>query len=263
MSPRSGSPARAASRRRSRLPESRGGRAARAPPRIGDPRALGDVREASAAEIAVQPVRTERGHVHVDPPVVVDVTEAGSHGVAGEAQAARFRRVEEGPVAAVAEQPAREPRSARGSRQRGALQQEDVQPAVAVEIQEAASRTHGLDHVPLTGAAVDVVEDEPALRGDVLEYGRGRGRRRRRRCLRTATGRPEGARHGQRQEPAAGSRHGGRVYLGARARPAGTPGERALPPAIVPACRARRRGRRWPPSEGGSRRPRAGGAGSS
>jgi hypothetical protein len=136
-----------------------------------------DVREAPVAEVAEEAVAAERGEVHVDEAVVVVVGRGDAHAVRLDVEAGALRHVLERAVAFVAVERGQRggPRPARETR-RGHEQQ--VLPAVAVEVEEGGARAHRLRQVLLSGGSVHVPEADAGGRRRVGEHGRGDGRRR-------------------------------------------------------------------------------------
>ena len=147
-----------------------GERAARAPqPGAADARGAGDVGEDSVAAVVVQHVRAEVRDVEIDPAVVVVVAGAGAHAVLAMLDAGPGRDVLERAVAAVPVQAV--PRLLRDRRigERSAVDQEDVDPAVVVVVEEQPARAHGLDQVFVGARAVDVAEVHAGLAADIRE----------------------------------------------------------------------------------------------
>ena len=138
------------------------------------PAARGDVREAAVAGVAVERVRTDVRDVQIDPAVVVVVAGARAHAVVAMPDAGLRGHVVERAVAAVAEQTV--PRLSRDRRigQRTAVDQEDVDPAVVVVVEEQPAGPHGFDQVLLGAGAVDVTEVDAGLAGRIRESHRGR-----------------------------------------------------------------------------------------
>ena len=155
--------------------------AARRPAVDRNARADGHVGESAIAQVSEQPVGTEVGDVEIGGAVVVDVADADALAPSLVGHARRGGHVAERAVAVVAEE--RRARRAGGARlQRRAVDQIDVEQAVAVEVPQRHARARGLDDVVLLGAAGHVPEAcKPDSSGDVGEshIGRrvGRGRR--------------------------------------------------------------------------------------
>ena len=135
----------------------------------GDTRRAGDVGEVTAAVVAIQRVRADAGHVDVDPAVVVVVGGARAHAVAGMAEACSGGHVVERPGAAVPEQAMPGASGHRGVRDRPAVHQQQVLPAVVVVVEEQSAAAHDFVEMPRRARAADMGEVETLGRRDVLE----------------------------------------------------------------------------------------------
>ena len=142
-------------------------------PRAHEPGPGGHVLELALAEIPVQAVLPVVGHVEVVAAVVVVVADAGPLPPAGALADRGRRRVLEAAVAAVAVEVARGLLTLREALERRAVHQEDVQPPVAVVVEEGDAAARRLEQVlvPLApaerghgaqpGLARDLGECEP------------------------------------------------------------------------------------------------------
>ena len=137
----------------------------------GDPTRAraGDIGEDAVAAVAIQHVRAEVRDVEIDPAVVVVVARAGAHAVVAMSNAGLLGDVVERAVAAISEQAV--PCLPRDRRigHRSAVDQEDVDPAVVVVVEEQPARADGLDQVLVGARAVDVAEVDPGVTADVGE----------------------------------------------------------------------------------------------
>ena len=151
------------------VPES----AAGAPAAGADPGRFGDPGEAVAADVLEKRVGPVVGDVQVRVAVVVDVGGAAAHADAavvdpeprpGFLEEAALRLPEEG----VGRRRSAVAPALPGSDRRP-LHEVDVEPAVAVGVEEGPAPLGGLGEVPLGGGGVVVAEAEPDLGGDVGE----------------------------------------------------------------------------------------------
>ncbi len=123
----------------------------------------GDVFETSA-DVAIQHLAMHAGHEEVGGAVVVVVRGGHAHGVAGAAQARGFGHVAETHGALVPEEPVGILRVVLLQAGNGRpVREEDVEPPVAVVIEEGDPAGHGLDQVLARRGAVLVDEVEPGL----------------------------------------------------------------------------------------------------
>ena len=126
------------------------------------------------AVVVVEGVGPDVGDVEIDEPVVVVVGRAGAHAVLGVRDAGPRRRVFEGAVAAVPEEPVARAPGRRRIDERSAVHEKDVLPAVAVVVEEQAAAAHDFRKMAGGAGAVDVAEVDAGARRDVDEAGRGR-----------------------------------------------------------------------------------------
>ena len=137
--------------------------------------AIGDILEGPVASVAVKGVRSPAGDEEVGTAVVVEVADGHAMAVTSlhPGDAGPFGGVFKCAVAAVAEQPVAGRRSAGIGRESTALDDVDVEPAVAVVVQQADAAGRGLGKLPERRPAV--IEDEPQARGRgvVAELGQG------------------------------------------------------------------------------------------
>src|SRR5690349_13942337 len=117
--------------------------------------------------VVVQNVRTSIRHVQIDPAVVVVVARTGPHAVLAMCDPGSRRHVLERAVPAIAVKAMASLLRDGGIVQRTAVDEEDVDPAVVVEIEEQAARTHRLDEVLVGARAVDMPEVDAGLASDV------------------------------------------------------------------------------------------------
>ena len=120
--------------------------------------------------IAIQLIRTDVGDVQVDQAVVVVVAGAGAHAVVAVPDARRRGHVLEGSIAAVPVQAVARAAGNGGIGNRAAVHQEDVEPAVIVEVEEEAARPQDLGKEPLFAGAVDVHEVQSDSASDIAEH---------------------------------------------------------------------------------------------
>ena len=146
-----------------------GERAARAPTRIADVRRGGDVGERAVAAIAVEHVGPVVGDVQVGAAVAVDVASAGAHPVLAMADPGTLGDVGERAVAAVAVEPMLRPLRDRCIGKRPAVDDEDVDPAVAVVVEEQPARSHRLDEMFVGAGAVGMAKRDAGLVRDIDE----------------------------------------------------------------------------------------------
>src|SRR6185437_13834233 len=114
------------------------------------------VLEPAAAPVAIQCVGRPTGHEEVGPAIVVDVADGDPVPIAaGErGQAGGRGRVLEPAVATVAEEAVSEGRTTGGGGKWAALDRIDIEPAVAVEVDQAHASAHGFGHLAQFGWAV-------------------------------------------------------------------------------------------------------------
>ena len=151
---------------------------------VFDPRRGRHVPEPAAALVVEQPVAVERGEVDVLAAVVVVVARRDAHAVDLDVEAAPPGGVGEGAVAVVAVEGRQ--RLALARLPVAAVDQQDVEPAVAVGVEQRHAGAHGLGQVFLPRAAAVVGELHSRGGGDIGEPhprlgrgGFGSGRRRR------------------------------------------------------------------------------------
>ena len=141
-----------------------------APFAAGNAGPAGDVAEGAVAVVAVEPVGTEMGEVEIGVPVVVVVTHGHSHAViGGRLQAGFAGHLLQAPAAPVAVEgvgPRLERRRIGGP---AAVDQQHVQLAVKVVVQQGATRSHGLRQVLLSRGAVLVPKIDAHRPGPVSE----------------------------------------------------------------------------------------------
>ena len=155
-----------------------------------DPAGRGRIDEGSASGVAEEPRPAVAGDQQVSPSVVVVVPGGGSHAVdagSGLGDARLACRVAEGAVAVVAIEAIAQARirpidSRRcGRAQYGpAVDEQDVEPAILVEVQQGDAAAHRLEEVFRGGRAGVVAEIDACLLGSFRQGGRrgGRGRAR-------------------------------------------------------------------------------------
>ena len=128
-----------------------------------------DIGEDAVAAVAIQDVRAEVRDVEIDPAVVVVVAGAGAHPVLAMADARSIGHVLERAVAAIPVQAV--PRLLRHRRigERATVDEEDVDPAVVVVVEEQPARADGFDQVFVGARAVDVAEVDAGVAADIGE----------------------------------------------------------------------------------------------
>ena len=128
--------------------------------------------------VVIKHVAAVTSDVEVGSAVVVVVAHGHSHVVTAIAEEARWAgHVREHPLAVVVEQAVGEagPLLLRADARRhgvfqlGAVGEEDVQPSIAVVVENGDAAAHGLDQVLLRGRRALVNKDDPALARDVGE----------------------------------------------------------------------------------------------
>ena len=151
-----------------------------------DPRAGGDVGERAVSLVAIEPVAAIAGDVEIREAVVVVVADRHAHpvdAVCGAAETGLLRHVDEGavtllPVQAVPEPRVRLvgplPRRLRVVDPR-AVREEQIEPAVVVDVEHGHAAAHGLEQVLAGGGGVLVLEVERGGPGDVGELHAGSG----------------------------------------------------------------------------------------
>ena len=124
------------------------------------------------SEIVVKGVRPPSGDKEVGPAVIVEVGDRDPMPIApGECgQAGRNGCVLEGSVAAIAEEAVSERRARRGGN-RSALNGVNVEPAVAVKIEDADTAARGLRELMLRAESVVERENEPSALRVIDERG--------------------------------------------------------------------------------------------
>ncbi len=172
-------------------------------PVVGGPALVRDVGERAVVIVAVQLIRAEVREVEIDPAVVVDVAGGDSHPVPVRADATLYGDVNEShgsrPVGAdaqvVAEQASARVRRcwhagiARRRSEQLTLDEEHIEIAVVVEVEQSGARGHDLREIVPARHAVDVNEAKPAFLRAIDEPGRAAGRRRLRTFVRAAAAR--------------------------------------------------------------------------
>ena len=133
------------------------------------PDGCGDVAEFAVAFVVEQAVAFERGDVDVVAAVVIVVADGDAHAVHLDVEAAAARDVGEGAVAIVAIERGGGAAAARGAVL--AVDEQDVGPAVAIDVEEGAARAHGLGQILLARASAVVGEVDAGGGGDVGERG--------------------------------------------------------------------------------------------
>ena len=147
-----------------------------APFGAGNARPAGDVAEGAVAVVAVEPVGAEISEVEIGVPVVVVVTHGDSHAVfGGRLQAGGRGHLLQAPPAQVAIERVGSGLERRRIGSAAAVDQQHVQPAVTVVVQQGATRSHGLYQVLLGRGAVLVPKVDAGRPGPVAER-RGRVR---------------------------------------------------------------------------------------
>ena len=145
-----------------------------------DARLLGDLVEGAVSAVAKQKVSSEPGDEQVIRAVIIEVSHAAAHRVAVDRDASTSGDVGEAAIPEISVQPAPRPLSGLGEVVPGA-DQEEILPAVAIVIEEAAATTHRLHDRQWDTMAVGVAEVDPALGCYVHEAEWRRSRRRSRR----------------------------------------------------------------------------------
>ena len=173
------------------------GRAA-APEPVVDTGPRGHVAETAAALVVVEDAAAVGGDVHVRPAVVVVVPHREAHPPPQAADPGALRDLGEGPVAVVAEEGV-PPAAGAGVGLERARDEVDVQPAVAVEVEEPAAATHGLDEVPVAAHQPPAPDEARTLRDVHVGWRRDRGGLR---------GQGQRSEEPRREEQHAGDRHG-------------------------------------------------------
>ena len=121
-------------------------------------------------DVPIQRVGTVVGDIQIDGAVVVVVASAGPHAVLAMADAGLRRDVLERSVPAIAVQTVPGGRRDPWVGNRSAVHEEDVDPAVVVEIEEQPSGPHDLREVLVGARAVDVRDAHAGGGGDVAEH---------------------------------------------------------------------------------------------
>ena len=129
-----------------------------------------DLGKPSLASIAIQLIRADAGHIQVDQAVIVVVAGAGTHAVLAVPDARRRGHVLEGSIAAVPVHAVTRSAGNGDIGHRAAVHQEDVEPAVIVEVEEETARPHDLGKEPVFAGAVDVHEVESDSASDIAEH---------------------------------------------------------------------------------------------
>ena len=141
---------------------------------VADPRRVGDVREGAVARAPEQAVGPQHGQIDVHVPVVVEVGGGPAQAVQGDVEPRAPGDVGERPVAVVAVQRGVRLRFAPPG-PRGAVDEQQVLPPVAVGVEPQGARAERLRHV-LGPESPGVVREADAGRlGDVGEDRPGRG----------------------------------------------------------------------------------------
>ncbi len=149
---------------------------ARRPAAGGDAGRIGDVGERPVTLVAQQHVAAEEGQVDVGPAVVVVVADRDALSPPAAGDAGGDGHVGERPVAVVPVERAARALAVRESRQRRSVGEEQVEPAVAVVIEEGDARARGFEDVGARVlAAVGGPESEARGGGTVHEDDRRRG----------------------------------------------------------------------------------------
>ncbi len=170
-------------------------------PRARHTSLLRDIGERAVTVVVIQHVAAPAGDEEIVEAVVVVVADATGLAPAGVRQPGLRRDVGERAVAVVVKEVARGPVGADGRIEAGGVHQEDVEPAVAIVVEERGAAAHLLEQELLVGrAARDVLRLQQARgrrdvreehrRAGVLASRRGREPRRERRC-RASPGQPE------------------------------------------------------------------------
>ena len=146
-------------------------------PAARDAGLLGNIGESAVTVVVIEHVPAPVADKQVVEAVVVIVADTAALAPSGVSQAGLPGDIGEGAVAIVTEKIAGGFWRARLRLKRGAVHQEDIQPAVVVEIEEGHAAAHLLQQKPLAGRAAGNIAGpgEPGLHGDVGEV-EGRGR---------------------------------------------------------------------------------------
>ncbi len=141
-----------------------------APFGAGNPCPPGDVAEGAVPVVAVKPVGTEMGEVEIGVPIVVVVAHGNSHAVVGgEIQAGFTGHLLQTPPARVAVERVGSRLERRRIGRPATVDQQHIQPAVAVIVQQRATRSHGLHQVLLGRGAALVPKIDAQRPGPVAE----------------------------------------------------------------------------------------------
>ena len=141
---------------------------------------LGDVHEVSRSGVLKQAVLADGGNQDIGEAIVIEVRHGHAHAVHFDCQAGTFGDVAESSVAIVAIQ-FQGAALALVTRPVHSIDQQNVQPTVAVVIQKGAAGTHGLGQILGAKSAAIVVEVDARGCGDVGERKAQSGRCRSRR----------------------------------------------------------------------------------
>ena len=123
----------------------------------------------AVAGVAVQRVRPDVRHVEIDAAIVVVIAGARAHAVVAVLDAGLRGDVLERAVAAVPEETVPCPARDRRIGERSAIDQEHVDPAIVVVVEEQPARAHRFDQMLVGTRAVDVAEIDAGLAGHVRE----------------------------------------------------------------------------------------------
>ncbi len=149
------------------------------PAAAGDAGLFSDVGEGAVAVVAEQRVAAEIGDVEVWIAVVVIVAGGHAHAVVAVLHAGLFGDISEGAVAVVAVEAVPEPgiglvgrgAGGHGILQAGPIDEIDVEPAVAVEVEQRDAADHGFDQVLLRGRVAIAKESDAGGSSDVAKHG--------------------------------------------------------------------------------------------
>ncbi len=124
-----------------------------------------------AAVVVVEDIRSKVGQIEIDAPVVVVIAGTRADSVQTVLDPSRIGDVFEEPVTTIPVEPGFCPRVDFGIDNRSAIDQEDIDPAVAVVVEEEATRAHGLHDVLRGTRTVGVCECQTRFGRDVSKLG--------------------------------------------------------------------------------------------